>query len=268
MIRMMTRDILFSAAAIIALLPACAMGTRRNFARDVVFWASLLVAVAGPVTWSIVRSDGVWRADLSTTLWITVSASMVVLAIVCMVTREGWRLLPLTAGYLMILGAIAFLWQNAPSRPLAGGGTWIHIHIAVSIVTYALVTIGAISALAAFIQERALKAKRSGGLSRTLPSLADCERLVVRLLLIGEVILAMGLASGMAVRWGEQRALLALDHKTILTIASFLVIGALLVLHFRWGVRGRRATRLVLLGYLLLTLGYPGVKFVTDVILA
>ena len=31
---------------------------------------------------------------------------------------------------------------------------------------------------------------------------------------------------------------------------------------------GRRAARYVLVAYLLLTLGYPGVKFVTDVLLA
>ena len=36
----------------------------------------------------------------------------------------------------------------------------------------------------------------------------------------------------------------------------------------RRGVRGRRAARVVLLAYLLMTLGYPGVKFVTDVLMA
>ncbi|MSO92735.1 MAG: hypothetical protein EXQ86_04950 [Rhodospirillales bacterium] len=264
----MTQDVLFSASAILALLPACATGMRRNIARDSVFWASLALAVLGPLTWSIVRMDGAWRADLSTTLWVTVSASMVVFAVVSVVTREGWRLLPLIAGYLGALGVIAMLWQNAPDRPLAGGGTWIHLHIAVSIATYALLTVGAIAALAAFLHERSLKAKRGSNLSRWLPSVADSERLVVRLLVMGQVVLAVGLASGMAVRWGEHRTLLVLDHKTILTIAAFLVNGALLVLHYRWGVRGRQAARLVLLGYLLLTLGYPGVKFVTDVILA
>ena len=34
------------------------------------------------------------------------------------------------------------------------------------------------------------------------------------------------------------------------------------------GLRGRVAARGVLIGYLLLTLGYPGVKFVTDVVMA
>jgi ABC-type uncharacterized transport system permease subunit len=39
-------------------------------------------------------------------------------------------------------------------------------------------------------------------------------------------------------------------------------------LHYRSGLRGRRAARVVLVAYLLLTLAYPGVKFVTDVLLS
>jgi ABC-type uncharacterized transport system permease subunit len=35
----------------------------------------------------------------------------------------------------------------------------------------------------------------------------------------------------------------------------------------RTGVRGRQSARYVLLAYLLLTLGFPGVKFVTDVLI-
>ena len=38
--------------------------------------------------------------------------------------------------------------------------------------------------------------------------------------------------------------------------------------HFKTGLRGRQAARMVLLAYLLLTLGYPGVKFITDVVLS
>ena len=58
------------------------------------------------------------------------------------------------------------------------------------------------------------------------------------------------------------------DHKTILTVTAFLVIGGLLIAQRVSGVRGRLAARFVLLAYLLLTLGYPGVKFVTDILLA
>ena len=69
-------------------------------------------------------------------------------------------------------------------------------------------------------------------------------------------------------QYAESGALLTFDHKTVLTVSAFVVIGALLIAHFRTGMRGRAAARLVLVAYLLLTLGYPGVKFVTDVLLA
>ena len=46
-----------------------------------------------------------------------------------------------------------------------------------------------------------------------------------------------------------------------------LIVIFLLFLHYRTGLRGRATTRVVLLAYLLLTLGYPGVKFVTDILM-
>jgi len=41
----------------------------------------------------------------------------------------------------------------------------------------------------------------------------------------------------------------------------------LLILHFRSGLRGRRAARWVLVAYLLLTLAFLGVKFATVVLI-
>jgi ABC-type uncharacterized transport system permease subunit len=66
----------------------------------------------------------------------------------------------------------------------------------------------------------------------------------------------------------ERRTLLVFDHKTVFSLLAFLVIGILLLLHRVSGLRGRRAARIALLGYLLLTLAYPGVKVVTQIILA
>jgi ABC-type uncharacterized transport system permease subunit len=66
----------------------------------------------------------------------------------------------------------------------------------------------------------------------------------------------------------EGASWLRLDHKTVLSLLAFALIGALLLVHQRFGLGGRRAARYGLVAYLLLTLAYPGVKFVTDVILA
>ena len=42
-------------------------------------------------------------------------------------------------------------------------------------MNFAKTTIAAVAALAAFLRERALKAKRPTGLTRALPAVADCE---------------------------------------------------------------------------------------------
>ena len=266
----MTESVLFSLSALLALVPASLVGWRREGVSDILFWTTLAVAVAGPAAWTVAMTAGAWRTDLSTALWVTVAASMVIFAGLAVVSGATRRLMPLVAPYMLCLGALAMVWQWMPEKNLAEGGPtgWIAVHIVVSVATYGLVTIAAVAALAAFLRERALKYKQPTALSRLLPSVADCEALLVRLLIAGEAVLAAGLVTGMALQYGETGALLALDHKTVLTITAFAVIGVLLVAHFRSGVRGRRAARFVLLAYLLLTLGYPGVKFVTDVLMA
>lgn len=259
---------LFGLSAVAALIPAALLPYRRQAGRDGVFWMVLAVAVAGPLAWVVVQTRGAWHTEFAATLWVTVASSMIVYAVTAAATRQGWRLAPLVAGYLAILGVLAVLWREAPEKSLAAAAsTWIVVHIAVSVATYALVTVAALAALAAVLQERALKSRHPTAVTRLLPSVADCESLVFRLLALSEIVLAVGLASGMALKYREAGVVLVFDHKTVLTMASFAVIGILLVLHYISGVRGRRAARMALLAYLLLTLGYLGVKFVTDVLL-
>lgn len=264
-------NLLLSLSALAALVPASLQALRPAPARDAAFWGLLAVAVAGPSAWVLVHLTGTWQTGLAPTLWVTVSATMLLYAVTAATTRQAWRLAPLLIPYMLVLGIIATIWQSAPGQPLIAGnseGTWISVHIAIAVTTYALVTIAAIAALAAFLQERALKRKRPNDLTRLLPSIADCDRLLVGLLQVGESVLALGLVTGMVLQYRETGQIMALNHKTILTIAAFVVIGGLLVCHYGSGVRGRPAARIVLLAYLLLTLGYPGVKFVTDVLMA
>ncbi len=267
----MPENVILSLSAIIALVPSSLLALRRDHRPDTVFWLVLMVAVAGPLILVLVTMAGSWRTDLSTALWVTIAATMAIFAVIAVLAHETWRLAPLISAYMAALGIVATIWSQVPHQTMSNattGGGWIGIHIGVSVGTYALVTLAAVAALAAFLQERALKNKRPTALSRLLPSVADCEGLEVRLLILGEIVLAIGLATGMALQYGETGTFLIIDHKTILTITAFVVIGGLLAAHFKTGLRGRQAARIVLLAYLLLTLGYPGVKFVTDVIMA
>jgi ABC-type uncharacterized transport system permease subunit len=192
--------------------------------------------------------------------------------IVAAVSRDGWRLAPLVGVYatftagLSLLIALASTTRDAVPADLPAA--WFTIHVTTAVVTYALVTLAAIAALAAFIQDKALKTKQPTRLSRLLPSLAGCEALSLRLLAVGVAVLAAGLATGVAIEYVTRGDVLPVNHKTVLTLAAFVVLAALLAAQYGTGMRGRKAVRIVLLGYLLLALGYPGVKFVTDVLLA
>ncbi|MCW5699405.1 MAG: cytochrome c biogenesis protein CcsA [Rhodospirillales bacterium] len=261
---------LINVSALAAFLPASLQALRRQPSRDALFWAVIGLATAAALARVGWQLSAQWETGLAATLWVTVAITLAIYTIVAAVAPQAWRLAPMVATYMILLGAIATVWQRTPGQPLvAGSGEagWIGVHIATSVTTYGLVTIAAIAALAAFLQERALKRKKPTSLTRLLPSLAGCETLVVRLLLIAEVVLAVGLVTGMALQYREMGAPMAMDHKTILSIAAFIVLAILLVAHHVSGVRGRRAARMVLLAYLLLTLGYPGVKFVTDVLI-
>ena len=266
----MASSIILSLAALAALIPAAALPLRREASGpDLLFWAAVAVAVAGPGAYSLVLLGGGWPTGLAAALWVSVAVSMVLFAVLAAVSREAWRLRPLLLPYLILLGLIAVVWGRVPAQAVltAAPDAWLGLHIAASVATYGLCTLAAVAAAAAFLQERALKGKRPTALSRVLPSISDASRLQVRLLAVAEAVLALGIVTGMARDYLSSGQWLHFDHKTLLAGLAFLVIGALLVLHHRSGLRGQRAARLVLVAYLLLTLAYPGVKFVTDVLI-
>ena len=255
--------------ALIALIPAFLATLRRTPQRDAVFWSALLVAVFGSLVFVCVRQSAGWHTGLSTALWLTVAACLLLHTIISAFSADNWRLTSLLLPYLFLLGVLAIIWEQAPEQPLAGDAplAWVGAHIVVSVTTYGLITLAAVAALAAALQEKSLKAKKRTKLSSILPSVAGSENILVRLLISSEIVLFIGLLTGMATLYSSTGKLLIFDHKTMFSIIVLVVVGALLFAHFKSGVRGRSATRLVLLAYLMLTLGYPGVKFVTDILL-
>ncbi len=265
----MSRHLLYNLGALLSLLPAALVQFRAAPRRDRSHWLLLGVAAAGTTAWAAALLGGAWHTGFSIALWVSIAASLIVFIIVSLVADQAWRLTPLLFPYLFLLGVVATIWAQASGQPLAGDAPagWLGIHIVVAVLTYALMTIAAVAGFAVVLQERALKRKRPTALTRLLPSVANGERLQMGLLAAGEIVLAAGLASGIATEYLETGRLLVFDHKTILSLIAFVFVGALLISHHRAGVRGRHAARYALIGYLLITLAYPGVKFVTDVLM-
>jgi len=266
---MMASPTLISIASAVALIPVTMAAFRTNAKRDSQFWLLIAVAACGPTVWLSMQNSAGWHTGFAAALWVTIAVCLLAFAAMALFSRDAWRLAPLLMPYLLLLAVIAAIWNQAPAKPMLQDAppVWVVLHIVASVVTYALLTLAAIAGAAVVLQERALRQKRRGGLVERLPSVADAEVLELRLLMTAEAVLGIGMASGMAMQFFTTGDLLILSHKTILTIVAFSVIAGLLVCHFHSGLRGRRAARYVLLGYLLITLGYPGVKFVTDVIL-
>ena len=255
---------IFNAAALAALIPAALVSLRRGQGKDGLFLAVLGLAIAGPVIWAAAQLSDSWHTGLSTSLWVIIAASLLLFGGIVVSVHQAWRLTPLLLPYLLILGIIASMFSKGSDNGLSSAvpAAWVEVHIIIAVATFALLTMAAVAALAAFLQERALKLKRPTALTRILPAVADSELLSTRMLVWSEVVLGLGLATGMVTLYLETGLPFAFDHKTVLSTLAFVLIGALLVGRQVCGVRGRRAARVVLCAYLLLMLALPGVKLV------
>ena len=261
---------LLQIVAILSLLPASLLLLRARPQRDPLLWLALALAVVGPTVLVAVQNAGGWLPSLSGALWVSVAAAMILFALVAVLNETAWRLLPLLAIYAVVMGIAGAIFEAVPREhlPPVSSAAWLDLHIAVSIATYGLATVAAVAGIAVLLQERALKQKRSSPLLQALPAVAEGERLFTSLLAAAEVVLGVGVLSGMATQYLMSGRLLVLDHKTLFSLLAFVVIALLLWLNWSTGLRGRRASRFVLAAYLLLTLAYPGVKFVKDVLLS
>ena len=251
------------------LLPAVVLSLRGMEERGVAFWLSFGLAGLASTAWAAALLAPHWSPGFSSALWFTVAASFVLFLVLSLVMTDFWRIGVLLAPYLALLALIATIWSQSPSRSVEEATSlgWFGLHIALSITTYVFLTLAAVASAAVVLQERAIKRREPTRLTRNLPSLADSEQFEIRLLAAGEIMLAAGIVTGMGAQYAIDGGLIDLNHKSILTLIGFIVIGALLWARQKWGTRGRKAARAVLICYLLLSLAYPGVKFVTDVLI-
>jgi ABC-type uncharacterized transport system permease subunit len=150
--------------------------------------------------------------------------------------------------------------------------TAFRVHLLMAISAFSLITIAAVHAMFMASMDRALHA--AGGVtdhsSRVLaevPPLLAMERLLFRLIGIGFILLTATLISGVFFSEALFGRALRFDHKTVFTIASWLVFAGLLAGRRLFGWRGRTALRWTLAGFVMLLLAYVGSRFVMEVIL-
>jgi len=141
----------------------------------------------------------------------------------------------------------------------------IKLHVVFALLGYSVLSVAALFAILLAIQEHALRRHDFGGIAAALPPLTLTEALMFQLIGAGFVLLTLTLLSG--ILFVDNLFAQHLIHKTVLSIAAWVVFGALLFGRWRYGWRGRRAVRLTLSGMALLLLAFFGSRFVLELVL-
>jgi ABC-type uncharacterized transport system permease subunit len=191
--------------------------------------------------------------------------SMTVWLVIAMHTFES-RLVPLPAirqllalaGGLVVLLAAAF---PGEMRPILS--PWAPVHFALGVASYGLFGAAVLHAAMLDAAERRLRAgvpSAPRGQPVGMP-LMQLERITFHFVQAGFAVLTATLLLGVATaslwRW----------DKVVFSLLAWTVFAALLLGRRLRGWRGRRATRWLYVGAVLLLLGYVGSRFVLEVLL-
>jgi ABC-type uncharacterized transport system permease subunit len=117
---------------------------------------------------------------------------------------------------------------------------WLGAHIALIFIGYAALVLSFCASLLYLIQQRSLKSKRPGILSR-LPALEEIDQIGYRSLLLGFPFMTLGLIAGSVVAESVYGRVDLQDPKILLSLLMWAVY--LIMVYTRWiaGWRGRKA---------------------------
>ncbi|WP_310390121.1 inner membrane protein YpjD [Roseateles sp.] len=237
---------------------------RRNTAM-LLAWAAHLLALVLDIAGFGQDSSGArfgFAPALSMTVWLVIAVYLL----------ES-RFLPL-AGVRRVLAVmavlavlVAFLFPGE-ERPQAAS-PWAPIHWVLGLASYGLFGVAVLHAALlsrAERQMRGLKAKPGAAVQASrlepLMPLMRLERLTFQFVGAGVAVLSLAVLLGWWFtphwRW---------DHKNLFAVLGWLVLAGLLAGRRVFGWRGRRATRWLYFGALLLLLSYAGSRFVLEVVL-
>jgi ABC-type uncharacterized transport system permease subunit len=191
---------------------------------------------------------------LSLTVWLVIAVHAVESRFVPLPAVRRW-LAPL--GALAVVLALVFPGETRPIE-----SAWAPLHYALGIGSYGLFGAAVLHALMLDAAERRLRLRGGRpGHALGMP-LLQLERLTFRFVEAGFTVLTATLLFGVASsdRWHW-------DPKRVYSLLGWAVFAALLAGRHWRGWRGRRATRWLYAGTLLLLLAYVGTRFVLEVLL-
>lgn len=184
---------------------------------------------------------------------------------------DGLRILILPQAAVTALLPLVFPGNLVPLYNKPSMFPW---HVGVALLAYSTLTIAAFHALIMYVQDLHLHRMRGKPVQSwlekaldRLPALLKMEHILFMLVSLGFILLSLTVLSG--VIFSEQFLGVAFkwDHKTVLSLLSWVLFAVLLAGRQWRGWRGKAVLRITLFGFLSLLLAYVGSRFVMEVVL-
>ncbi len=147
-------------------------------------------------------------------------------------------------------------------------------HVGVALLAYSSLMIAALHALVMVFQDKSLHRSRVQSLPlwldkalNRLPALLKMEQILFSMVALGFVLLSLTVLSGVIFSEQFLGVPFKFDHKTLLSLLSWLLFGVLLLGRYWRGWRGKSVLRMTLFGFTSLLLAYVGSRFVLEVLL-
>ena len=263
-----------------ALWPAPAQAgpaARHAPARLPVAWGSWLLPAALVLNAFLVKQDIATEHGLDVSLLNAMSVVGALVAVVAWASgllrtlpAIGTIILPVSAAAVLLPAVLPSLFPSIfanPHRFSYEDETIAALHVAVALVSYALLLVAAVLAVTVMSLEKRLRRRLPDPSTAALPPLLTLERFLFRLVAAGFALLTLTLASGMLFSEQLFGKPLTFTHKSVFSVLGWLTFGALLVGRWRYGWRGRVALRWIIAGTVFVFLAYLGYKFVLEVVL-
>jgi ABC-type uncharacterized transport system permease subunit len=206
------------------------------------------------------------QGGLSLSIGNTASFIGLQLALISFLAAGESTLRGLCGGLVILAALMSLMTDTAPSIDAAGQlSLQLQVHVLISLFAYGLLTVGAIVALFALVQETRLRAGLFSPINQIFAPLETTERLLFGITSAGFLFLLVAVSSGFA--FVDNLFSQHLVHKTALSLLALALFGLLLAGRRFAGWRGKRAVYLYLWGFLILCLAYFGSRYVLEEIL-
>ncbi len=189
----------------------------------------------------------------------------ILLSMVRATLNLGLAILPAT-----ILGLLAGRWLNPINESVSIAHPSFEWHIALSIISFALLSLAFAQSILILIQDKQLRthSKPQNKVSFiSLPALQSMETMLFQFITLGFMLLSLTLAAGLTVNHAQHGSLFSFNHHIVLTLLTWLAYAILLLGRYFSGWRGRQASIYTIICYSLFLLGYFGTRAVRELII-